>query len=58
MATPTTAQVMNLWRTVNWMTARDQREVDHPEDVAGIFAGGGGGEADRHQADDGHQRAR
>ena len=32
---------------------RQQREADHPEDVAGVLAGAGLGEADRHQADRG-----
>ena len=37
---------------------RDQGEADDPEDVAGIFTGGGAGEPDWHEADYGDQRAR
>ncbi len=36
----------------------EQRKGDDPKDVAGIFAGGGAGEADGQKARDRHQRAR
>ena len=37
---------------------RDQRDADHPENAAGVFAGRGIGEADRHEAGGGDERAR
>ena len=36
---------------------RDQREADDPEDVAGVLTRGRSREANRHQADDGDERA-
>ena len=35
----------------------EQRVTHDPEDIAGIFAGGGFGEAHRHQPDDRHERS-